>query len=84
MKIGSKYKFNEVQARHWEQFAFSSDINPTQTKKMIRDIAKTLPSMARNLCMDHRNGFAEQRIVKQIVALIEKRPELALTKLARS
>ena len=47
MKIGSKYKFADVQARHWEQFALAAALSPAQVKKRILDIAKRLPDLAR-------------------------------------
>ena len=47
MKFGSKYKFSEVMARHWEQFALDAVLSPAQVKKRILDIAKRLPDLAR-------------------------------------
>ena len=35
MKIGGKYKFSEVMARHWEQFALDAALSPAQVKKRI-------------------------------------------------
>ena len=46
MKIGSKYKFSEVQARHWEQFATDAVLSPALVKKRILEIAKRLPDLA--------------------------------------
>ncbi len=33
MKVGSKYTFSEVQARHWMQFAVTTGLSKAQTKK---------------------------------------------------
>lgn len=49
MKIGSKYRFTEVQARHWERFASDAGLSPAQVKKRILDIAKRLPVLAQNM-----------------------------------
>jgi len=35
MKLGSKYKFTEVQARHWDQFAQAVGLSPAQTRKRV-------------------------------------------------
>ena len=49
MKIGSKCKFSEVMARHWEQFAKEAALSPAQAKKRILEIAKRLPDLARTI-----------------------------------
>ena len=46
MRIGSKYKFSEVMARHWEQFAIEAALSPALVKKRILEIAKRLPDLA--------------------------------------
>ena len=47
IKIGSRYKFSEVMARHWEQFATEAALSQAQVKKRILDIAISLPDLAR-------------------------------------
>ena len=46
MKIGSKYKFSEVQARHGEQFAEGVGFTKAQAKRRILELAKLLPATA--------------------------------------
>ncbi|GHT92023.1 hypothetical protein FACS1894116_01520 [Betaproteobacteria bacterium] len=81
MKIGSKYKFSEVQARHWEQFAESAGLAKAQSKKRILELAKSLPSTARKLQAGSGYGFAGNAVVEQIVALIEQRCAVTIRRL---
>ena len=46
MQVGSKVRFSEVQARHWEQLAKAAGLSGAQTKKRLAEIAKQLPSCA--------------------------------------
>lgn len=71
MKIGSKYKFNEVQARHWDQFAQSAGLSVAQTRKRVLEFCKRLPVAARAL--QSNEPFVNQPIVEQIALLIEQR-----------
>lgn len=73
MKIGSKYKFSEVQARHWAQFADAVGLGKAQAKKRILAMAKAMPRAARELHSSHSHGFADHAVVAQIVTLIEQR-----------
>ncbi len=81
MKIGSKYKFSEVQARHWDQFAESAGLARAQTKKRILELAKSLPPTARKLQSDPGRGFAGNAVVERILALIEQRCALTTRRL---
>lgn len=81
MKIGSKYKFSEVQARHWEQFAESAGLARAQAKRRILELAKLLPSTARQLQSDPGHGFAGNAVVEKIIALIEQRSALTIQRL---
>lgn len=47
MKIGSKYNFVEVMARHWEQFATEAGLSRAPAKLRVLDIVKRLPALAR-------------------------------------
>ena len=81
MKIASKYKFAEVEARHWKQFALAAALSPAQVKKRILVIAKRLPDLARTT---HATMDAEgnsHAILGKIVALIEKRCALTVRRL---
>ena len=57
MKIGGKYKFSEVRARHWEQFAEGAGLAKAQAKRRILELAKSLPPTARKLQSDPGRGF---------------------------
>jgi serine/threonine-protein kinase HipA len=81
MKIGSKYKFSEVQARHWEQFAQGVGLTKALAKRRILELAKSLPANARKLQSDPAQGFAEHDVVEQINTLIEQRCTLTIRRL---
>lgn len=81
MKIGSQYKFNEVHARHWEQFAEEAGLAKPQAKKRILELAKSLPIKARLLQADAKRGFSQHDLVGQIVLLIEQRCALTTKRL---
>ena len=78
MKIGSKYKFSEVEARHWEQFATAAQLSPAQVKKRILSIAKRLPGLAQAMQLAHGD---DHPILSQIVALIDQRCSLTIKRL---
>jgi serine/threonine-protein kinase HipA len=74
MKLGGKYKFSEVQARHWAQFADAAGLSKAQTRKRVLRLAQDLPTASRRL--QASPAFADQPIVAKIVALIEHRSAL--------
>ena len=78
MKIGSKYKFSEVQARHWAQFATEAGLSPAQVKKRILDIAKRLPDLARATHAALEAEGHNHPIIDQIVSLIAQRCALTI------
>lgn len=80
MKIGSKYKFSEVQARHWDQFAEAVGLGKAQARKRILALAESLPSTARELQSDPERGFVGHVVVEQIVTLIEQRCALTVNR----
>ncbi len=82
MKIGSKYKFSEVQARHWDQFAEGVGLGKAQAKKRILELAKSLPPTARKLQSDPGHRFAGHDVIERIIALIEQRCALTIRRLA--
>jgi serine/threonine-protein kinase HipA len=84
MKIGSKYKFSEIQARHWDQFAAALGLGKAQTRKRILAMARTMPSSARDLQSDPDRGFTRQGVVEQIVTLIEQRCALTVRRLTEA
>jgi serine/threonine-protein kinase HipA len=81
MKIGSKYKFSEIQARHWDQFAGAAGLGKAQTKKRLLALARALPPIARDLQSDPTQGFEGHVVVERIVTLIEQRCEQTLRRL---
>lgn len=81
MKIGSKYKFTEVQAQHWEHFAESAGLTKAQAKRRILELAKSLPAAARKLQSDPERGFVGHNVVEQISTVIEQRCALTIRRL---
>ena len=81
MKIGSKYKFSEVQARHWDQFAEAAGLAKAQAKRRILALAKSLPASARKLQSEPGHNFAGNGVVERINALIEQRCALTIRRL---
>jgi len=81
MKIGSKYKFSEVHARHWEQFAEGVGFTKGQAKRRILELAKLLPTTARKLQLAPERGFVGNAVVEQINTLIEQRCALTIRRL---
>lgn len=84
MKIGSKYKFSEVQALHWEQFAESAGFTKAQAKRRILEVTKSLPATARKLQSAPRLNFAGNAVIERIIALIEQRCDLTIRRLTES
>lgn len=82
MKIGSKYKFSEVQARHWDQFLKAVGLSRAQARKRIMALAKSMPTTARELQSDPSRGFTSHGMVEQIVILIEQRCALTVQRLS--
>ena len=81
MKIGSKYKFSEVQTRHWEQFAESAGLAKAQAKKRILEIARKLPAAARALQQAADTHFTGNAVIERIIVLIELRCALTVRRL---
>ncbi len=81
MKIGSKYKFSEVQARHWDQFAVDVGLTKAPAKRRILELAKSLPPTARKLQADPAHGFTGNAVVERIITLIEQRCALTIRRL---
>ncbi|MCL4471359.1 MAG: type II toxin-antitoxin system HipA family toxin [Gammaproteobacteria bacterium] len=81
MKLGSKYKFSEVRARHWDQFAQAAGLSVAQARKRILELAKQLPLTARKLQSAPDSGFSGHPLVEQIITLIEQRATLTILRL---
>ena len=81
MKIGSKYKFTEVQKQHWEQFAQAAGLSPIQVKKRILTLASLLPSEAVSLRHELTTQNLNHDILSEIVGIIERRCQLTYKRL---
>ncbi|MEO7934976.1 MAG: type II toxin-antitoxin system HipA family toxin [Dokdonella sp.] len=81
MKIGSKYKFSEIQARHWDQFAEHAGLTKALTRRRVLELATSLPTTARSLQSDPKSGFADSPLIEKIIALIEQRCALTIRRL---
>jgi len=82
MKIGSKYKFSEVMARHWEQFALDAALSPAQVKKRVLDIARRLPDVARATQATFQSLGNDRPIIDRVVTLIDQRCALTVRRLS--
>jgi serine/threonine-protein kinase HipA len=81
MKIGSKYKFSDVQARHWEQFSKAAGLSPAQARRRILELASQLPAHAKALHARFSADGLGDAVLQGIVELIEKRCELTVRRL---
>jgi len=75
MKIGSKYRFTELQLRHWERFAAEAGLSPAQVKKRILNIAGRLPDLAAKTIAVFESEGNGHSILDKIIMLIELRCE---------
>lgn len=76
MKLGSKYRFSEVQMRHWERFAQEAGLSWAQTRKRVLDMAEQLPAAARSL--QRRPAYTDQPLINRIVNVVDQRCALTL------
>lgn len=82
MKIGGKYKFEDIRARHWQRFAQDVGLSPAQTRRRILDMARQLPEAARELAGDH--DFTGHPLARRIVGLIEDRADRTIRMLGEA
>ncbi|WP_415878095.1 type II toxin-antitoxin system HipA family toxin [Methylomonas sp. TEB] len=82
MQLGGKYKFSEVQARHWDRFAQAAGLSVAQTRKRILGLCQRLPAVARRLQTSADHEFAGNPVIEQIVQLIEQRAALTVRRFA--
>jgi serine/threonine-protein kinase HipA len=83
MKLGSKYKFSEVQARHWDQFAEAAGLAKSQTRKRILELARMLPKIAHQLQSAPDSGFSGHPLVESMIRVIEHRSALTVRGLTK-
>lgn len=82
MKIGSKYKFSEVDVTHWEQFAKTTKLSPAQTRQRILSLAKELPLKAHEVQHEFKQyAFSDNAFIEKIITLIEQRTALTIRRL---
>jgi len=81
MKLGSKYCFDDLMPRHWEQFALAAGLSPAQVKKRVLDLAKRLPALASQNVARFEAQHHHHPILGQIQTLIEQRCDLTLRRL---
>lgn len=84
MKIGSKYRFAELHARHWEQFATGAGLSPAQVKKELKRFAERLPEQVRLVRTEFLVTDLLHPVLSQISELIEDRCATTLRQLAMS
>lgn len=84
MKIGSKYRFAELHARHWEQFATSAGLSPAQVKKELKRFAERLPDQVRIIQMEFLITDLLHPVLSQVSELIKDRCATTLRRLAMS
>jgi serine/threonine-protein kinase HipA len=82
MTIDCKYKFSEVQARHWEQFGQSAGLGKASARKRILELAKALPLAACSLQQAGGSPYQGNAVVERIVVLIEQRCDLTVQRLS--
>jgi serine/threonine-protein kinase HipA len=73
MKLGSKYKFNDVQSRHWDQFAEATGLSVAQTRQRVLTLSNKLPLAANQLEQRQESEFTHNPLVRHIINEIEKR-----------
>jgi serine/threonine-protein kinase HipA len=73
MKIGSKYRFDELHARHWVQMAEAAQLGAPQLKRRVLEIAGKLPHLAKVLQARFESKGWGHPIISKIVTLIEER-----------
>ena len=84
MKIGSKHRFTEVQAPHWERFAVDAGLSPAQVKKRVLHIAQRLPALAQTQWAAWQAQGYNHPILGHITALVAQRCGLTVRRLAPS
>jgi serine/threonine-protein kinase HipA len=82
MSIGGKYKFSELHAKHWEQFAADVGLSVALAAQRLKIFAKVLPKQARALQNNDTVALADKATVETICQLIEHRCALTLKRLS--
>ena len=75
MDLGGEWRFERLQASHWERFAQAASLSKAQTRKRVRALSQSLLSRAREL--QSFPPFAGESVIDEIVGLIGRRAGLA-------
>lgn len=81
MKIGGKYRFTEIQARHWEEFARAAGLSPALVRKRVLEVAGQLPAQAQQMHARFVNDDVGHPVLAEIVKLIDQRCQLTIRRL---
>ena len=81
MKLGGTYRFSEIMARHWGQFASEAGLSPAQVRNRVLDLARRLPALAREVLAGFDTHGYGHPVLHQIVALVEQRCALTTRRL---
>ncbi len=82
MSIGGKYKFSELHAKHWGQFAVDAGLSVALATQRLKVFAKVLPKQARELQNNKTVVLADKATIETICQLIEHRCALTLKRLS--
>jgi serine/threonine-protein kinase HipA len=73
MKLGSQYRFSEVMARHWAQFASEAGLSPAQVRRRVLDIARRTSALAQEILAGFDTHGYGHPVLNRIVSLIDQR-----------
>ena len=78
MKIGSKYRFDELHARHWVQMAEAAQLGAPQLKRRVLEIAAVLPKLSQSLHTQFKARGWDHPILNEITSLIKARCKVTI------
>ena len=78
MKIGSKYRFDELYPRHWVQMAEAAQLGAPQLKKRVLEIAGLLPKLSQSLHTKFKAKGWDHPILNEITSLIKARCKVTI------
>lgn len=78
MKVGSRYRFTELELRHWQQFAEQAGLSPAQVRRRLMTIAKQLPDLAREQLAYMQLAGEHHAVLDEVLKVIEHRCALTL------
>ena len=84
MKIGSKYKFNDLYGQHWDQFSQSVGLAKGQTRRRIHELAESIPKAAQELQINQNYEFLGSPFIERVVTLIKERCNMTIRRLVNS